>query len=532
MRFISRSKAGAADGSSLYYGWHIAFTLAITEMVSWGILFYAFSVVLKPLQTELGWDQGTITGAFSLALLVSGIAAIPVGRWLDRYGSRAIMTLGSCAGVVLVLAWSQVMTVPAFYAVWFLIGITVSTVLYDPAFTVVANWFIRKRAQALTIVTFGGGLASVVFVPLTERLVRELGWRPALMVLAVILALVTIPLHGLVLRRRPADVGLLPDGEVNLTPQPPLRSNREGEQNTAGLDEVNFGAAGAALTPSPSAFASGRGEQNTAGLDGESLKVSVSELRTKEGEVSFGVADAALTPSPSPKWRGEQDLSGRDYGTDQQAYLKPSEIGHPETGERSIPVSKAIRGMDFWWLALAFALSTFSAIAISVHLISYLTEQGFSTAFAAAAVGLVGGSQIPGRLVFTPLGNRVSRRLLTAGLFVMQGVALLILIGMPTESGVILFAIIFGSGSGASSPARAALLAERYGAAHYGSISGVQTLVMTMARATAPVGMGALVVATGSYQPVLWALVFTSAGAVLAMLMVRQTHQATAEYER
>lgn len=437
MRFISRSKAGAADGSSLYYGWHIAFTLAITEMVSWGILFYAFSVVLKPLQAEMGWDQGTITGAFSLAILVSGIAAIPVGRWLDRYGSRAIMTLGSCAGVVLVLAWSQVMTIPGFYAIWFLIGITVSTVLYDPAFTVVANWFIRKRAQALTIVTFGGGLASVVFVPLTERLVRELGWRPALVVLAVILGLVTIPLHGSVLRRRPADVGLMPDGEVNLTTQPLLHRNGEGEQNTAGLD-----------------------------------------------------------------------------------------------GERSIPVRRAVQGLDFWWLSLAFALSTFSAIAISVHLISYLTEQGFSTAFAAAAVGLVGGSQIPGRLVFTPLGNRVSRRLLTAGLFVMQVVALLILIGMPTESGVILFAIIFGSGSGASSPARAALLAERYGAAHYGSISGVQTLVMTLARAIAPVGMGALVAATGSYQPVLWALVLTSAGAVLAMLMVPQSHSATTESER
>jgi len=473
LRFILRSKAGAADGSSLYYGWHIAFTLAITEMVSWGILFYAFSVVLKPLQAELGWDQGTITGAFSLALLVSGIAAIPVGRWLDRYGSRAIMTLGSCAGVVLVLAWSQVMTIPGFYAVWFLIGITVSTVLYDPAFTVVANWFIRKRAQALTIVTFGGGLASVVFVPLTERLVRELGWRPALVVLAVILGLVTIPLHGLVLRRRPADVGLLPDGEANLTTQPPLRSNRE-------------------------------------------------------GEVSFDAAPSTPPPHPLPEHREGEQIQ---QDLEQHSPQYPDE-DHAKMGERSIPVSKAVRGMDFWWLSLAFALSTFSAIAISVHLISYLTEQGFSTAFAAAAVGLVGGSQIPGRLVFTPLGNRVSRRLLTAGLFVMQVVALLILIGMPTESGVILFAIIFGSGSGASSPARAALLAERYGAAHYGSISGVQTLVMTLARAIAPVGMGALVVATGSYQPVLWALVLTSAGAVLAMLMVPQSHSATTESEQ
>src|SRR5262245_52968108 len=72
----------------LYYGWVVVGTLAITEPISWGILYYGFGVMLTPMQQELGWSQPQLTGAFSLMLLISGISAVPVGRWLDRHGAR------------------------------------------------------------------------------------------------------------------------------------------------------------------------------------------------------------------------------------------------------------------------------------------------------------------------------------------------------------------------------------------------------------------------------------------------------------
>ncbi|CAA9535479.1 MAG: Uncharacterized MFS-type transporter, partial [uncultured Thermomicrobiales bacterium] len=89
-----------------YYGWVVAGTLAFTETVSWGVLYYAFTVFLVPMQVELGWSAATLTGAYSLALLISGLAAPFVGRWLDRHGPRALMTAGSLLGGLLVLAWS------------------------------------------------------------------------------------------------------------------------------------------------------------------------------------------------------------------------------------------------------------------------------------------------------------------------------------------------------------------------------------------------------------------------------------------
>src|SRR5437867_7132441 len=89
-----------------FYGLAIVFALSLTETTSYGILYYAFSVFLPSIEKEMGWSRAQTTGAFSLALLLSGLAAIPAGRWLDRHGARVLMTLGSSLAAVLVLAWS------------------------------------------------------------------------------------------------------------------------------------------------------------------------------------------------------------------------------------------------------------------------------------------------------------------------------------------------------------------------------------------------------------------------------------------
>ncbi len=204
-----------------YYGWRIAGTLAFTETVSWGILYYAFAVFLVPMQEEMGWSQTAITGAYSLGLLVSRLAAPLVGRWLDRHGPRGLMTLGSTLGTVLLLAWASVEDLWVFYLVWVGMGLAMAATLYEPAFAVLAKWFERGRGSALLLVTLAGGLASTIFLPLSAWLVEAQGWRGALLALAALLALLTIVPHALVLRRRPEDLGLLPDGIE------PIRSPRQ-----------------------------------------------------------------------------------------------------------------------------------------------------------------------------------------------------------------------------------------------------------------------------------------------------------------
>ena len=187
----------------LRYGWTIVGALAVTETVSWGVLYYAFAVFLPSMQEDLGWSKTELTGAFSLALATSAVAAFPVGHWLDRHSPRPLLTLASLAGALLVVAWSRVDNLVVFYLIWVGIGLAMACVLYESAFTIVTKWFRERRRQALTMVTLVGGFASFIFSPLSNRLIDIQGWRQALITLAVILGTVTVPLHGIFLRRAP-----------------------------------------------------------------------------------------------------------------------------------------------------------------------------------------------------------------------------------------------------------------------------------------------------------------------------------------
>jgi MFS family permease len=197
----------------IYYGWPMLLGLSLAQVTSWGIVYYTFAVFLAPVNADLGWSIAQMTGAFSVALLLSGLAAIPVGRWIDRHGPRAIMTIGSILATLLVIAWSRVDSLPALYLIWAALGVVMATILYEPAFIIVANWFERLRSRALTILTVIAGLASVVYIPLAAWLIEAYGWRTALLVLAGILAIGTVPIHALMLRHKPADLGLDIDGE-------------------------------------------------------------------------------------------------------------------------------------------------------------------------------------------------------------------------------------------------------------------------------------------------------------------------------
>jgi MFS family permease len=403
--------------ATIYYGWPMLVAVSTAQVVSWGILYYAFSVFVAPMQAELGWSLVELSGAYGLSLLMAGVAAVPVGRWIDRHGTRLLMTVGSSLAVLLVVAWSQVSDLFTFYLIMAGVGLVCAAVLYEPAFALIAVWFRHRRGQAFTVLTFFGAFASFIFIPLSAWLVSLFGWRNALLVLAGLLASITIPLHALFLRHRPADLGLLPDGE----PQP--------------------------------------------------------------------LADNASPQQPEP----------------------------------AIPVATVLREQRFWLLTFAFAVSLFATVVMTVHSIPYLVQAGHSTGFAATIAGLFGLMSLLGRITIGPLADRYPRTWITSGLIGMQliGLGVLIVAG-EAVAGSLLYIILFGAGSGTLTMMRAALLAEYYGATHYGTINGVQNMALTWARAAAPVGVGVLVSALGSYQLVLWGLIVLLLFAAIAVVLNRQ----------
>jgi MFS family permease len=181
-------------------GQAIVAALAITETTSFGIVFYGFGSMLPSMQEELRWSKLTLSGAFSMALLLSGLVGLLVGRHLDHHDPRPVMASGSVIAVAGTLLWSQADSLFTYYSAWGMIGAAMGMILYEPAFVVVNKWFQGDaRRKALTVVTLLAGLASTIFVPLEERLIAAYGWRQALVVLAVMLAVITVPLHALVL---------------------------------------------------------------------------------------------------------------------------------------------------------------------------------------------------------------------------------------------------------------------------------------------------------------------------------------------
>ncbi|GAA3695180.1 MFS transporter [Nonomuraea antimicrobica] len=182
--------------------------LAVTQTIGYGVLYYAFSVFLIPMQRDLKAEGTQVAAALTLAVLATALCAPLVGRWLDARGGRTLMTVGSVLGALAVFAWSRVETLPQLYGVFLAIGIASAMVLYEPAFAVIVSWFDgpahgQRRANALLALTIVAGFASSIFLPLTGLLVEHCGWRHALVVLAVGYGLLAIPLHALVLRRRP-----------------------------------------------------------------------------------------------------------------------------------------------------------------------------------------------------------------------------------------------------------------------------------------------------------------------------------------
>lgn len=177
--------------------------LSLPQLIGWGALFYTFSLLMAPLEAELGMTRAESSLAFSLALLAEGAAAYAVGHWIDAGHERRVMTLGSLWVGLGLLAHSAIDSVAGFYAVWVWLGLGMAATLYNPAFAIVTRRFGTEFRRAIITITFLGGLASTVFIPLVSWWITLWGWRTSLMLLAALQLLVCLPLHAWLLQDAP-----------------------------------------------------------------------------------------------------------------------------------------------------------------------------------------------------------------------------------------------------------------------------------------------------------------------------------------
>jgi predicted MFS family arabinose efflux permease len=197
--------------------------LSFAQLVSWGTIFYAFTLFMEPMTRELGWSKPELTAGYSLGLVAWGLGAVPVGRLVDLGYGRYVMTAGSVLATLLFLVWSRVDSYPVFLGVWVGLGFAMSAVLYEPGFAVLTQIVGPLARRAITAMTFLGGLASTVFIPLTHIFIESLGWRMALVALAAINVAVCGAIHASLIPTKHA--GRKPT-EVTIAAQAPGTARR------------------------------------------------------------------------------------------------------------------------------------------------------------------------------------------------------------------------------------------------------------------------------------------------------------------
>src|SRR6478736_5348310 len=181
--------------------WRAVPVLGITQILSWGTIFYTPVLILPLIAAERGWSISFTMGGFSVGLLVAGLVAPYVGRSIDRFGGHVVMTFGSLIGALGLFLIVHADHPAAYYAVWIVLGVAMAAILYDSAFATLGRIFGVGARRPITALTLAGGFASTVSWPVTHLLIERVGLSVTYLVYAALMACIAAPLHALGLPR-------------------------------------------------------------------------------------------------------------------------------------------------------------------------------------------------------------------------------------------------------------------------------------------------------------------------------------------
>lgn len=207
-------------GKRPFYGWFIVGMAVTSGFLGAGLSQIVTGVMLKPITEDLGWTRTMTTGAITAGTITGGILSPLVGRLTDRYGGRFLMPLGALlsAGACVILA--QLTTLWQFYAAYVLgRGVSAPFLTQVLPITAVANWFLRKRGMAIGIVAMSLPLGGSALTLLAQYIISHYGWRGVYWAFGALTLLFLVGPPILIVRKRPEDMGLLPDGEVAPGPE-------------------------------------------------------------------------------------------------------------------------------------------------------------------------------------------------------------------------------------------------------------------------------------------------------------------------
>ncbi len=220
---------------AIFYGWRIVFLGYLLNMLTAGASSTGFSVFVKPMGNDLGWNRSSILAAAALGMVAAAVFGHLLGTQLDKkHGPRVITTFGMFVIGLALIAVGQVREVWQFLALFFVagaFGLYAYPALITP--TIVSKWFVRRRGMAISFASMGMPSSGIMIAPYVNFLISRVGWRTAWPILGLTTWALTVPWCFMFMRRRPEDIGLRPDGD----PEPVSLGLNETPSDNAIQDE-------------------------------------------------------------------------------------------------------------------------------------------------------------------------------------------------------------------------------------------------------------------------------------------------------
>jgi len=198
----------------LFYGWYIVAACFLLCMLFAGAGFYSFSIFIRPLEAQFGWSRGAIAMTMSIYLVVSGLAGLPIGKFIGRFGPKAVMTVCALGSGACFLMVSLTFSLWYFYLVYGVLAVMVCGIGVIPVSSLMTNWFSRLRGTATGITMVGVSTGGLVLAPLVGMITARFGWNMAFVVIGLAVWIIALPTVRLVIREHPREMGLLPDGRT------------------------------------------------------------------------------------------------------------------------------------------------------------------------------------------------------------------------------------------------------------------------------------------------------------------------------
>jgi len=200
-----------------FYGYWVLLAVIAGVFIYAGCGLYAFSFFVKPIQAEMNWDRSSIVLGYTIWSLSLGLVSPFVGRLVDRFGGRWFFTLGAVTTGLGFTILSNMHSVTIYWIAYAVVGIGMAALGQVPASAVVSHWFVKRRGLAIGIMSAAVGIGGLIVSPILGGLIiPSFGWRQAYFYMGLFACILVLPLSIFVIRNKPVEKGLHPDGIASI----------------------------------------------------------------------------------------------------------------------------------------------------------------------------------------------------------------------------------------------------------------------------------------------------------------------------